>query len=802
MGKFQLQFYEPYGWQDECQGLVEHFVGTLGRPELQGTIFVALSELAANALDASLRHAFVSRALGPTAASDFSAEQLESLYRAEVAAEGTERLAKICRQENWSVRIQGAVAGQNLVFSVVNTGKLSTHNKRRIAVSAAGGSTDEEGDEALEGSRGLSLVIQILRGLGLPAQSLRFAVRDGMTWAFLSLPLRVFNVQSRESFTVLEALDPAMATSIFERLDYGMMTFDRLGGLLTMSGNLVRRLSINSNQSGRLAGLLPRRFFEDVFGGPSGVLALGTFENYRIWVPTEDRRQDLLFNVSGFLGDDGEVHSLWQEVVCQSAENRLSEGSMLENLQVQTLIKPYVPALVLNKAREVVRRGQKRLPTEIRDTTVLFADLVGFTAKAERMDPQQLMELLNLSLGLTARSIEQHGGYIDKFMGDAILAIFGNPLAAVAAAVEVQTQFQQLNEFRVMGGAEAVELRIGIHSGKVIVGNVGTNHRMDWTVIGDVVNTASRIEKESVPGAVLISEPTFERIRQQVITLDRFQIRVKGKAERLQVMFVKSVSFNRGPDLVNLILEGGKRHTGAAETKTADPPSVRGFQLLAGGIGHDFSNILAVAISHLEVLSDAHDSAGDWHLRIADVISDLLQARMLSRQLVGLSLQAPFEADWVDLASIIREVVPFLTGAPNISVVYDFPQDLLPAQIGPRQLAQAVANLTTVALQTLSMGGTLHFVARMSPFEQPGRRELVLRVEMLAPGQSGELPAEAPEAYPARFAAGTESGLSITQSIVAACGGRMDVASVPGYSTRVDLRLPAALPSAQPSQRA
>src|SRR5690606_10866496 len=171
---------------------------------------------------------------------------------------------------------------------------------------------------------------------------------------------------------------------------------------------------------------------------------------------------------------------------------------------------------------------------------------VGFTHRTEKIGMDRAMGMLNIALGVLVRSIERHHGQIDKFMGDAIMALFRDPHEAVIAAIEIQRNFSQLNEFRHLRGEDPIEVRIGMHSGRVILGNVGTAERMDLTPIGDVVNTASRIVRSASAGSVLIGETTYERVRDFVEVGPERMLHVKGKERRLTVYPVESVSFNKG----------------------------------------------------------------------------------------------------------------------------------------------------------------------------------------------------------------------------------------------------------------
>jgi class 3 adenylate cyclase len=119
---------------------------------------------------------------------------------------------------------------------------------------------------------------------------------------------------------------------------------------------------------------------------------------------------------------------------------------------------------------------------------------------------ESIINTLNSILRRVSSSVRRHHGSIDKFMGDSVMAIFRDPAAAIFAALDMQSHSADINGLRSRAGQDTLRLRIGIHWGEVVIGNVGTEERLDWTAIGDVVNTASRIEKNCNPGAFLISQ--------------------------------------------------------------------------------------------------------------------------------------------------------------------------------------------------------------------------------------------------------------------------------------------------------
>ena len=183
----------------------------------------------------------------------------------------------------------------------------------------------------------------------------------------------------------------------------------------------------------------------------------------------------------------------------------------------------------------------------VAEATVLFADLVGFTAFAERAEPEEVADLLRGFFNQAVDAVFEAGGTLDKFIGDAVMAFFGAPLAqpdharrAVAAALRLQRELGRWNEERREQGLPEVAARIAINSGPVVVGDVGSALRVDYTVLGDTVNVASRLEQfVARPGDVVIGEETQRLLGDELATepLGRFQLKgLQRKVEAFRVV--------------------------------------------------------------------------------------------------------------------------------------------------------------------------------------------------------------------------------------------------------------------------
>lgn len=333
----------------------------------------------------------------------------------------------------------------------------------------------------------------------------------------------------------------------------GFISFDRNGHPKEVSRCITDQLKIPNDQLHKIAYIIPEKFFQDIFHDPGNIFEKGSFHDYRIWMTSYDGIQDYLFHISGVLSEEGLVESVWKPI--HMAElNRFGEieNSVYTSIQVQELIKPYVPSIVFAKAREAVRSGQSEFPPESKMVTVLFADLIDFTASAEWLSSEQLVNMLNIAFNVVVNAIIRNQGSVDKFMGDAVMAIFENARDAVVAGMEIQTHFREVNIMREITNENPINIRVGINTGQVIFGSVGIRERMDWTALGDVVNIASRVESSSESGAVMITDNTYSFVQDLVTIKEKTYMDLKGKSFRVPVMSLASIRFERGKNEVIL----------------------------------------------------------------------------------------------------------------------------------------------------------------------------------------------------------------------------------------------------------
>ena len=177
----------------------------------------------------------------------------------------------------------------------------------------------------------------------------------------------------------------------------------------------------------------------------------------------------------------------------------------------------------------------------LRETSIMFADIVGFTARCEILPPEEVAAFLNQFFSLAADAIFEFGGTLDKFIGDAVMAFFGAPLPqedhaerAVRAALAITRSLEAWNRDRVVEDADPIEIRVAIHSGPVVVGDIGSARRVDYTVLGNTVNIAARLEEfVATPGSIVVGETTYNAIKHLFAVEPLGDVTLKGLSKKI-----------------------------------------------------------------------------------------------------------------------------------------------------------------------------------------------------------------------------------------------------------------------------
>jgi len=218
----------------------------------------------------------------------------------------------------------------------------------------------------------------------------------------------------------------------------------------------------------------------------------------------------------------------------------MTERKLLE-AQRRLLERMVSPAVIAQIDPDSLQLGGQQ-----REITVLFADIRGFTSYSEKQSPEQLVAVLNRYLAAGAEAVLAQEGTVDKFLGDAVMAWFNAPLPqpdhtlrAVRAALQLQKAIEKLHAE--LPPEAHLAFGVGIHYGQAVLGWIGTERRLEYTAIGDCVNTAKRIQENSAKNQILLSKEAYLRVKGKVEAIPYAPLHVKGKSEAVEVYELKGL---------------------------------------------------------------------------------------------------------------------------------------------------------------------------------------------------------------------------------------------------------------------
>ena len=231
----------------------------------------------------------------------------------------------------------------------------------------------------------------------------------------------------------------------------------------------------------------------------------------------------------------------------RQAAMMIEHQRLLEKMREEIVAREHLDRLLSPQLVEEVISGRLELKTggELRSATIVFADIRNFTTFSERLDPQQVVEVLNDYFELMVDIIFKYDGTLDKFIGDEIMAIWGAPIGspadaerAVMASVEMQRAVAEFNIQREQQGLMTINIGIGLNSGEVVAGYMGSSRSMNYTVMGDTVNTAARFCSAAAPGEILIGPDTFAQVGHLFVTQKLPPTKLKGKLDHVDIFRV------------------------------------------------------------------------------------------------------------------------------------------------------------------------------------------------------------------------------------------------------------------------
>jgi class 3 adenylate cyclase len=257
---------------------------------------------------------------------------------------------------------------------------------------------------------------------------------------------------------------------------------------------------------------------------------------------TDSEIQSIALNFNNLLGslNRAELDIQTQSIQLLKYANDLSES--YARIEKEKRVRDHLCRYLDKELVEKLMSGNdtKLMKSQRRCLTVMFADIRSFTSISEHMDPEAVINMLNEFFEIMVEIIFTHQGMLDKFAGDQIMAVFGHvsserhgARSAVRAAFDMQRATEALMQRRGKNGSPVFEVGIGINTGDAIIGNLGSENRMDYTVIGDTVNAAARLENQASGGEIVIGEQTYLQLPKQVHTNPPIKIQVKNRSEPL-----------------------------------------------------------------------------------------------------------------------------------------------------------------------------------------------------------------------------------------------------------------------------
>lgn len=263
------------------------------------------------------------------------------------------------------------------------------------------------------------------------------------------------------------------------------------------------------------------------------VMVNGGTQSAEIDVENNQRLDMTTLNLTFSPLRDGQQETLGVAVVLDD----VSEKKRLES------VRRYLPPKLVDQIRDLdaAQRPQRRT------LSVMFADLRGFSTYGEEMDPEQLFQIINGYFTLTVQAISRYQGLTDKFMGDAVMALFNTPLnpqedhvrRALKSALMIQktTAVYRANLPR----EKHLHFGIGIHAGEAVAGNVGSDLRKDYSAIGDAVTLAKRLQEVAQPDQIIISQDTFERVKDWAVADRLAAVQVKGRQAKEEIYLLRAI---------------------------------------------------------------------------------------------------------------------------------------------------------------------------------------------------------------------------------------------------------------------
>ena len=358
-------------------------------------------------------------------------------------------------------------------------------------------------------------------------------------------------MQTSETSSFVESAE-MLYENILDSMDNGVIALDFEGKIITFNRAASKILGIPADTA--LGKYYPEVFFElqgnDEFNDIliNVIYTRQTYMHREITFMRDECTAVPLGMTSSLLkNEQGEEYGV---VSVFSDLTEVKKRQFLEDTLTRYVTKQVVD-LILEHPESIILDGEER------EATVLFSDIRGFTSLSETMTPTEVVQMLREYFKLMVGAVFDFQGTVDKFIGDAIMAIFGAPTPqpnhaelAVKTALRMKSLLGEFNETRKKQGEQPIYIGVGINTGEVVVGNIGSEKRLEYTAIGDAVNLASRLEgiNKQYGTDIIISETTYLQAKECLEVRELDEVRVKGKSRPVKIFEVVGLCGEIAPE--------------------------------------------------------------------------------------------------------------------------------------------------------------------------------------------------------------------------------------------------------------
>ncbi len=363
--------------------------------------------------------------------------------------------------------------------------------------------------------------------------------------------IRTFNIQAGvtlQNATMFAKIkqQEQMQRDIMRSLANGVISVDKMGRVIVANESAKRLLGIGKDERIEQRYIKELVHLKDCEFIPLLEMSLGKLDDTGKIICTHDQYYPEQTLQSKNTAEEHNINlSLHSITDVQNPEKICGSLVVMDDISDEKRIKAMMYRyMTKDVVEQLLKSGNMKLGGELKEVSVMFSDIRSYTTLTEGMTAEQVVAMLNEYFELMVEAIFQFNGTLDKYIGDAIMAVFGSPLpltdhawCAVQCAIEMRNRLAQFNQKRIQQGFPAIHVGIGVHSDKVVSGNIGSSKRMEFTSIGDGVNLASRLESitKQYGCDLVISEETYNRCMNHIHVRELDFIIVKGKTKAVKI---------------------------------------------------------------------------------------------------------------------------------------------------------------------------------------------------------------------------------------------------------------------------